>query len=191
MNEPRKYLCLQNPNHGEFVALDNGVQQHCPKCGYAADSIKGRFVWRPSKVVLMLAMFFVLAVSAQAQDCPSGFQCVPQAQFNTILNRLEQLVEAKDTINKMFAERGASDAAINSAIKVIDGWKQLDAINNTIILKQRDVINLMEKTLNLYASMVEKLEARLNAPKSAWSKFLSALKTVTTLAAGIMLGRGL
>lgn len=191
MNEPRKYLCLQNPNHGEFVALNDGIQKHCPKCGYAADSIKGRFVWRPSKVVLMLAMFLVLAVSAQAQDCPSGFQCVPQAQFNTILNRLEQLVEAKDTINKMLAERGASDAAINSALKVIEGWKELDAINNTIILKQKDVIALYERVMQMQMTIIENLEKRLLKPKSGFSRFLDVIKTVGYILSGIALGRGL
>jgi hypothetical protein len=39
--------------------------------------------------------------------------------------------------------------------------------------------------------MVEKLVAKINAPKSAFQKFVTALKEIGLLAAGIALGRGL
>lgn len=147
---------------------------------------------RCKSILLILAAFFVFATATAAQDvCPAGKVCIDQTTANRLFNTVEQLVEAKDVIAKMLQERGASDAAINSALKVIEGWKQLDAINNTIILKQKDVIALYERTLKMYADLVEKLEARLMKPKSAFSKLMDAIKTVLTLAAGVALGRGL
>jgi xanthine dehydrogenase molybdopterin-binding subunit B len=138
------------------------------------------------KRLILIAAFLIFATPVAAQTVT-----ISQESFNKLVNAAESLVEAKDVIAKMLAERGASDAAIASALKTIEGWKALDEINNTIIEKQKAVIGLYEKTLNLYASLVEKLEARLMKPKSAWSKFLDGLKTVLTLAAGVVLGRGL
>jgi hypothetical protein len=76
-------------------------------------------------------------------------------------------------------------------MKTIEGWKNLDEINNTIIGKQKDVIALYEKTITMYAGLVDQLEKRINKPKSGWSKFLDILKHATILLAGITLGRGL
>lgn len=143
------------------------------------------------KVIFILVAIVLMIGQAQAQDCPTGKVCIDQSTANRLFDVANQLVEAKDVIAKMLAERGASDAALASAQQVIKGWSELDAINNTIIGKQRDVIALYEKTLTMYAGLVDQLEKRINKPQSAWSKFLSALKTVITLAAGITLGRGL
>lgn len=120
-----------------------------------------------------------------------GFICLPQAQANSVFERLEQLVAAKDTIAKLLAERGASDAVIASAQRVIEDFKQLDAINGMMIVKYKMVIDLYEKTLTMYAALVEKLETMLNKKQSAWQKLASALGKIATLLAGVALGRGL
>lgn len=140
--------------------------------------------------IFALAILAFCVTPTYAQECPSGQVCVSQDTANRLFAVASQLVEAKDVIAKMLAERGSSDAAIASAMKTIEGWQSLDAINNTIIAKQKDVIGLYEKTLVMYAGLVEQMEKRLSKPQSAWSKFLSTLKTVITLAAGIALGRG-
>jgi hypothetical protein len=138
-------------------------------------------------------LFATLPVSAQSQPpatCPAGQVCVSQETANRLFNVASQLVEAKDVIAKMLAEREASDAAIASALKTIEGWQNLDAINNTIIAKQKDVIVLYERTITLYAGLVDGLEKRLSKPKSAWSRFVDILKNAAILLAGIQLGRG-
>lgn len=149
-----------------------------------------------NQIIQLLAILFVIgafawSVNAQAVDCPTGMVCIPQATFNKTLDRLEELVASKDVIAKMLTERGASEAALNSALKTIEGWKSLDEINNVIILKQKDVIALYEKVITMYQNVVEKLEQRLAKPKSAWQKFVGILKTAATLLSGIALGRGL
>jgi hypothetical protein len=146
-------------------------------------------------ITLTIALTFSLTFPAsdvRAQDvCPSGQVCIPQETANRLFDVASQLVEAKDVIAKMLAERGASDAAIASAMKTIEGWKNLDEINNTIIAKQRDVIALYERTIQLYAGLVDSLEKRLSKPKSAWSRLVDVLKNAAILLAGISLGRGI
>lgn len=141
--------------------------------------------------ILFIIFAFAWSVNSQTTDCPSGKVCIDQSTANQLFNTVEQLIAAKDTIAKMLQERGASDAAINSALKTIEGWKALDEVNNLIILKQKDMIQLYERTVQLYAGLVETLEKRLAKPKSPFAKFLDAIKTVLTLAAGVALGRGL
>lgn len=144
------------------------------------------------KLLLTIAVMLLFGVSVRSQDvCPQGKVCIDQATANRLFNTAEQLIEAKDVIAKMLQERGASDAAINSALKTIEGWKALDEINNTIILKQKDVIALYEKVITMYQGVVDNLEQRLAKGKSAWDKFVGILKTAATLLAGITLGRGL
>lgn len=138
-----------------------------------------------------LILFLAGSVSAQEPVCPAGQVCIDQSTANKLFNTVEQLIAAKDVIAKMLAERGASDAAINSALKVIEGWKQLDAINNTIILKQKDVIALYERVMQMQMTIIENLEKRLLKPKSGFSKFLDALKAIGYVLAGVSLGRGL
>lgn len=140
---------------------------------------------------LMLMAAPVLAQSQPPELCPAGKVCIEQETANKLYSVATQLVEAKDVIAKMLAERGASDAAIASALKTIEGWKSLDAINNTIIAKQKDVIALYEQVMKLQMQIIENLEKRLAKPRSAFGKFLDALKTVGFILAGVTLGRGL
>jgi len=144
------------------------------------------------RCVLLFAMILAGVINAAAQDiCPTGKVCIDQSTANRLFDVANQLVEAKDVIAKMLAERGASDAAIASAMKTIEGWQSLDAINNTIIAKQKDVIALYERTITLYAGLVDGLEKRLSKPKSAWSRFVDILKNAAILLAGVSLGRGI
>ena len=50
------------------------------------------------------------------------------------------------------------------------------------------VIELQAKAMTLYSDLVEKLVKEINKPKSAWSKFLGAVKAIITFAAGAAIG---
>lgn len=146
------------------------------------------------KILLTSAIFifciFLFVGSANAQDtCPVGFVCLPQATANRLLATVEQLIAAKDALAKLSAERAASDAVIASATRVIEDYKQLDIINGMMIVKYKMVVDLYEKTLTVYADLVDKMQKKIDAPKSAWQKFVGVLKTIATVAAGILIGR--
>lgn len=142
-------------------------------------------------ILLTLTICFILTLSAKAQDtCPQGQVCLPQATANKLLSTVEQLIAAKDTIAKLLNERGQSDAVIASANRVIEDYKQLDAINGMIVAKQKLVIDLYEKTLTMYASLVEKMEVQMNKGKTGWQKFTAVLGKIAVLLAGVLIGRG-
>lgn len=144
------------------------------------------------KQLLLIAAFlaFGLPVAAQNINCPAGYVCTPQKQFNEVVDKLNELIAARDVIAKLQAERGASDATLAAANKLIEDYKQALTIRDSIDAKKDAVISLYEKTIQLYASLVEKLENKINAPKSAFARFITALKEIGLLAAGIALGRG-
>lgn len=144
-----------------------------------------------SIVALLLWLAFAASNLSAQNNCPAGMVCIEQESANKLYSVATQLVEAKDAIAKLLAERGASDAAVASALKTIEGWKSLDAINNTIIAKQMDVIALYEQVMKTQQGIIESLDKRLNKPKSAWKKFADALKTLGFILAGVTLGRGL
>jgi hypothetical protein len=140
--------------------------------------------------ILILIFASALIASAQQTDCPASKVCIDQTTANKLFDAVDQLIAAKDVINKMLQERNSSDATIAAANKVIEAMQQREEINGQIILKLKDLNAVYEKVIALQQTIIEKLTARLDAPRSAWSKFLSAVKTVVTLAAGIALGRG-
>ena len=146
-----------------------------------------------NRILTLLGPCLLFACIAQAQstDCPSNMVCVQQDQFNTIMSRLNELVSAREAIAKLVAERTQSDAVIASAEKVIADFKEIDDIHQIQIAKYKDVVTLYEKVINMYVSLLEKTEAKLNAPKSAWQKLIATLKTIATIIVGVGIGRGL
>lgn len=143
-------------------------------------------------ILLACITCFILAhaASAQTTDCPSGKVCIDQSTANKLFDVANQLVEAKDVIAKMLAERGASDAAIASALKTIDGYKELVAVKDLTYAEIEKASALKDKIIELQWKLIEKFEARLNKPKSGFSKILDALKVVGYILTGITLGRG-
>lgn len=140
-------------------------------------------------ILLTSTICFILTQSAQAQDvCPADTVCLPQQTANKLLDSVNQLVEAKTLIAKLLTERGASDAVIASANRVIEDYKALDAINVMQVAKYKDIVNLYEKVIALYQGVVEKLETQLNKPKSGWQKFVGILEKVVVLLAGAAVG---
>lgn len=90
-----------------------------------------------------------------------------------------------------YCERAATDAERAA-------YKNLAVVSDMAIailqkgIADRDtVIALQTKTLELYSTLVEKLTAQLNKPRSAWQKFIQTVEKVVLLAAGVALGRGL
>lgn len=140
---------------------------------------------------LILLFASALIANGQQTDCPSGKVCIDQQTANRLFNTVDQLIAAKDAINKMLSERNASDATIAAANKVIEAMNSREEINGQIIVKLKDIIALQDKVVAMYQTIVDRLQTQINAPKSAFSKFMTALKEIAYLAAGIALGRGL
>lgn len=150
-----------------------------------------RLFWRPP--ILGTALLIVLcAIPAFSQQvCPANTVCVDQGQFNIVISKLNELVAAREAIAKLTAERMQSDAVIVAAQKVIADYKEMDNIHQMQITKYANIVALYEKVIAMYQGIVEKLETKLNASKSAWQKLVTILKTVTVLITGVTIGRGI
>jgi hypothetical protein len=143
-------------------------------------------------VGLTLLVYFVFAISANGQ-CVSDAksQCVPNETMNRINKALDELAASRDLIVKLTAQAATSDAKAAAASEVISKANEILALDAKIMGSYDKVIALYEQTIKLYADLVDKLTAKINAPKSAWQKFTQALKEIALLAAGVALGRGL
>jgi hypothetical protein len=151
--------------------------------------MRGMIITLPMSATLWVLM--ALASTGMAQDvCPIGKVCLDQQTANRLYDVAEQLIQAKDVINKMLTERNSSDATIAAANKVIEAMNQREEINGQIILKLKDLNAIYEKVIALQQTIIEKLTMQINKPKSAFAKFMTALKEIALLAAGIALGRG-
>jgi septal ring factor EnvC (AmiA/AmiB activator) len=144
------------------------------------------------KTLSLIAILLFAGIAANAQCTASaGFQCVPNADMDRISKDLTELKASRDVIAKFQAERTATDAERAATTAVLKAANDaIDTLNKGIADRDK-LIDLQNKTLTLYADLVEKLTTKLNTPKSAFSKFMTALKEIAYLAAGIALGRGL
>ena len=141
-------------------------------------------------VITIIITAFAFGASAQQPplQCPTGSVCFTQAQANTIFDKLNELVAAKDLIIKLQTQAGTADTALANALKVIEGHVELQKVNDQIILKKDQIIVLYERVMQIQMQIIENLEKRLMKPRSPWGKFLDVLKTVTVFLAGAALG---
>jgi len=142
------------------------------------------------KLLSIAFLSFVFCVSSPAQDvCPADTVCLPQQTANKLLASVNELIEARGLIQKLLTERTASDAVIASAQRVIEDYKQLDAINVMQVSKYKDMMVLYERVITLYSAVIEKLEAQINKPQSGWQKFVRIVEKVVMVLAGVGLAR--
>lgn len=140
---------------------------------------------------LLLPAFFVVIFSLAVcgQDEPKV--CISQDAANKCASAAAELIEARKVIAEFMKERAASIAEREKAAIVIAGLNELVAVKDRIILAQEFVERLYKQVIELQQAIILKYEEKLAKPKSSWSKFLDALKTIATVATGILIGRGL
>jgi hypothetical protein len=139
--------------------------------------------------ITFLLCVYCVNISAQCvSDAHS--QCVPNETLNRMNKALDELAASRDLIVKLTAAQAASDAKNAAADAVIAKTNQILELDTKMIGSYDKVIALYQDTIKLYADLVEKLTTKLNAPKSAFAKFVGALREIAVLAAGILIGRG-
>jgi septal ring factor EnvC (AmiA/AmiB activator) len=142
------------------------------------------------RLLCIIGLLFLLVYAANSQcTVPTGFVCITQTQANDMAAKLDELKQSRDVIAKFTAERAATDAERLATTAVLKASSDAIDMLNKGIADRDKVIELYGKTVQLYADLVQKLTDKLNAPKSSFQKFMDALKTIATLAAGIAIGR--
>lgn len=146
----------------------------------------------------MKRLFFIAvmltagSIGSYAQDaCESGSVCVKQTVLERCADVADQLKAAKAVIEKFEAERGLSQAERSASQALIKGLNDYLAVKDRIIADYEQIGKMKDNVITLYQSLVERLTAQINKPKSGWQKLLQVLKEIALVAAGVTLGRGL
>lgn len=140
---------------------------------------------------ILIALGFAASASAQCVSTPSD-PCVSvnQSLINQAGAVADKLRAAQDVIAKFAAERSTSDAERAAAKVLIASFNDLIATKDRITLEQDKIIEMYKQVVALQQQVIESLEKRLAKPKSAFSKFLTTLKEIGFILAGVAIGRG-
>lgn len=143
------------------------------------------------KVLISIAILLLASSAIVRGQCTAsvGFVCITQTQSNRIAKDLDELKAARDLIVKLKAVDAATDVE-RMAWKNYQGFTEAAiAVLQKGIADREAVIALQQKALELYATLVDRLTAEINKPKTAWQKFITTLRDIALLAGGIAIGR--
>lgn len=140
---------------------------------------------------LLLVTLFLFAPLAVAAQCEPGAQCVPQETINKCAKIADEVIALRDTVEKFKIERAATDTQLKAANDLISSLQELVKFQAKVMDDSDRVVVMMQKVVDAQNALITKLTAMVNQPKSAWQKFLSAVRDIAVLAMGITIGRGL
>ncbi len=141
-------------------------------------------------LICTLLIFSGFVVVKSQCVVPPGFVCVTQSDADRTKKDLNELLVDRDTITKQGLALAATDTERAAWLSFKAASDSTIATLQKGIVDREAVITLQEKALALYEDLVEKLTAKLTAPKSSFQKFMSALRDIALVAAGVTLGRG-
>ena len=142
--------------------------------------------------IITIAIFGTISANAQCVDSPDD-KCISirQSTVDAATKAVSELLAAREVIAAFTAERTASLAERETASRLVSRLDAVIALQDRLNL-ERDAITLLYKqVIQTQAELIERMSKQLNAPKSAFAKFMGALKTVATIAFGIGIGRAL
>lgn len=145
------------------------------------------------KPILMLALLFASAIGINAQCVATTTDpCI--AVHQSILDRASKLADtlkaAEDALAKQANALGATDVERKAWLSFKETADWTIGVLQKGIADRETLITLQQKALELYSTLVEKLTAQLNKPRSAWQKFIGAVEKIIVFAAGAAIGRG-
>lgn len=143
-------------------------------------------------IITFLVCVAVIDTSAQCVDRPND-PCVPvnQTVIDAATKAATELLAARDVIARFATERTATQAERESAARLIERLNAVIAVQDRLNVEYNAVIALYKSVVQMQSELIERMTRQLNAPKSAFQKLASALKTLGSIALGIVVGRGL
>jgi hypothetical protein len=149
-----------------------------------------RFLTTFCGLALFLLALGVSTTSAQCVETPTD-PCVSihQSLLDRAARAVDELQEARKVIAAFSNERVATEAERSAYRNLAATAEATIAIFQKGVADRDTVIALQQKALEAMATLTEKILQQAGKSKSGWQKFLDAIKTVVTLAAGIALGR--
>lgn len=173
---------------GKIFSKTEVPERYCSKkCAMKAAGVM-------KTVALFLAFLVFFAVNASAQTCPPmpvGLVCVPQATIDRAANAADELLAARDALAKFAVERATAQAEREAANQLILRLNAVIAVQDRMTVEYQKVVDLYKAVVQMQQDLIEKLTQKAMASKSGWAKFFDVLKTVASIATGILIGRGL
>lgn len=147
------------------------------------------------KILLVIALFFVIAMSISAQTVTISQEAADKCVENT-----QKLDAAQKVIDQFLKERTTSDLALAKANSVIEIDKlllaakdELGKIQDAKVAQYQELIKIYDQMLKAQSDMIDRLTAKMLKPKSALTKFLDSVKEVIKavgyIAAGAAISR--
>lgn len=145
------------------------------------------------KLLLLTFLNLVIGLTLANGQCQDDAQnlCVPRADVARATAAAIELASARQVIAAFQNERTATEQERASAARLIDRLNAVINVQDRMSAEYEKVLAMYKQVLTEAFALIERQAKMLSKPPSAWSKFLSAVKTVLTLGAGITLGRGL
>jgi flagellar biosynthesis chaperone FliJ len=144
------------------------------------------------KRILLIAIFLFAPMVAYSQCTASpGFVCVSQDTMDRTAKALDEIPKLRDLVAKQATSLNLSDAERVAAQALVKALNDALDIRGRLIVDYEKMMTVYERVIAMQTQLIEKLTAQINKPRSAWQKFLTTLKEIAILAAGITLGRGL
>ncbi len=138
-------------------------------------------------ILILVVLLGASNITAQTIDEPKV--CINQSAANSCASAVAQLIEARKAISEFTAERATSLAERQAAAKVIEGLNALNIVKDRVTASYEQINTLYRQAIDLQQTIILNLERQLNKPRSAFDKFISTLKTLAVLLAGVSLGR--
>lgn len=139
------------------------------------------------KLLIILLFIGCFCVSSKAQDKIE----VTQDFLDSATRAFDLVVEQRDAIEKLKAERSLSEVERKSADLLIKGLNDLLLLKDKTIEQYQKMIQIQQQIIEFQQQIIEKLQNMLKKPKSLFDKVLKVLKEVSLIFGGIILGRGL
>ena len=139
--------------------------------------------------LLLITILFAASFVAHSQTVEPTV-CISQTAANQCSKAATELVAARDVIKKFQAERIVTDAERTAAAILIKSLNDVIEVRGRMNLEYEKIMVVYQKVIDMQTALITKLSETINKPKSAFTKFITILKELAILAAGIALGRG-
>lgn len=141
-------------------------------------------------LIAFVLCFSAIGINGQT-TCETGSQCVKQAVIDKCGQVADELVAARDVIEKFKAERLTTDAERTAATVLIKSLNEVLDVRGRIIAEYDRMAVVYQKVIDMQSAVIDRMTKELNKPKSAWKKFVTVLKEIAILTLGLTIGRGL
>lgn len=142
------------------------------------------------KLLFILILFLAPVVYGQCTASP-GWQCVPQSVMDRTAKALDEIPPLRDLVAKQAKQLGLKDDEVKALNASISAWSAAFTSQGDLVKAQNVMIEALQKLTNAALDLAQKLQDKINKPKSGFARFVEILEKIALIAVGVSIGRGL